>query len=139
MRNYETDYAGWAEDTAQAIKEGRWDDIDREALADEVISLSKSDRRAVRNRLTVLLMHLLKERFQPDRVTTSWIRTIEEQRRELRDLFDDSPSLRSPKELRAAITVAYGRARNDAAEETGLGVALFPEENPFSEDEILGA
>ena len=36
MRSYETDYAGWAEDTARAIQEGRWGEIDRAALADEV-------------------------------------------------------------------------------------------------------
>jgi hypothetical protein len=47
MRAYEQDYAGWAEDTAKAIEEGRWSEIDREALADEVLDLSKSSRREI--------------------------------------------------------------------------------------------
>ena len=35
MRTYEVDFAGWAQDTARAICDGRWLEIDRAALADE--------------------------------------------------------------------------------------------------------
>ena len=47
MRAYETDFAGWAQDTARAITEGRWSEIDRAALADEVESLGRRDRREI--------------------------------------------------------------------------------------------
>ncbi len=60
MRTYQEDYAGWAEDPAKAIEEARWNDIDREALADEVESLAGRDRREIKCRLQVLLMQLSK-------------------------------------------------------------------------------
>ena len=44
MRAYEQDYAGWVEDTARAIEEGRFSEIDRVALADEVRDLANAGR-----------------------------------------------------------------------------------------------
>ena len=43
LRAYKDDYAGWVEDTARAIEDGRFEDIDRSALADEVRDLGKSE------------------------------------------------------------------------------------------------
>jgi hypothetical protein len=56
MRANGSDFAGWAKDKAQAILEGRWSDIDRAALADEVESLGKRDRREIRSRLEVVFL-----------------------------------------------------------------------------------
>src|SRR6185312_534567 len=83
MRSYEVDYAGWAEDTAQAICQGRWSEIDRTALADEVLDLAKKERRAIRSQFEVLLVHLLKKRYQPMKASRSWDATILEQRLKL--------------------------------------------------------
>ena len=67
MRTYEQDYAGWVEDTARAIEDGRFNEIDRTALADEVRDLGKNERDRLVSALCVLVMHLLKTRYQPDR------------------------------------------------------------------------
>ena len=136
MRSYQADYAGWAEDTAKAIADGRWSDIDRAALIDEVESLGKQERQRVISRLTVLLTHLLKRQFQPAKHCRSWEATILEQRSRLRDLIDDSPSLQPV--LPQLLDKAYSYARLRAVRETGLALNTFPEQLPFSASEIWG-
>ena len=136
MRAYEQDYAGWAEDTAKAIEEGRWSEIDREALADEVLSLSRSDRWAIVSMLEVLLVHLLKCQHQPGQKHGSWDNTIAVHRLNLARRLDDSPSLRA----RSAelIADAYKTARLESATQTRLKVSTFPETCEWSVEEVLG-
>jgi uncharacterized protein DUF29 len=70
-RPYAADYCGWIEDTARAIEDGRFNEIDRTALADEVRDLGKLERRELRSALKVLRMHMLKTRNQPEKQTRS--------------------------------------------------------------------
>lgn len=136
MRGYEADYVGWAEDTARAICDGRWSDIDRAALADEVDSLGKQERQRVVSHLTALFIHLLKLRYQPMKASRSWETTVFNQREDALDLLEESPSLRPA--LAELTAKAYQRARRRAMRETGLPLNTFPEENPFTEVEIWG-
>lgn len=99
MRQYEADFAGWAEDTAQAIVDGRWSEIDRSALADEVANLARKKRRTTRSRFEVLFLHLLKQRFQPMKASQSWELTIEEQRNRVRELLSENPSRATDEEI----------------------------------------
>ena len=46
MRAYEKDYAGWAKDTARAICNGDWSEMDRAALAEELKSLGNRSNAA---------------------------------------------------------------------------------------------
>ena len=138
IREYESDFAGWAQDTANAILEGRWSEIDRAALADEVESLGKRDRREIRSRFELLFLHLLKNRYQPERRSKSWESSVRTQRNKIQQLFDESPSLATPSELRTWTDNAYAFARKMAADETGLKIETFPEEMPFTESEVWG-
>ena len=82
-RAYTEDYAGWVEDTARAIEDGRFSEIDRTALADEVRDLGLAERRELTSGLRVLLMHMLKTKYQPERESRSWQVTIRVQRKHL--------------------------------------------------------
>jgi hypothetical protein len=135
QRSYSDDYAGWAEDTAQAIEDGRFEDIDRSALADEVRDLSKSERRGLKSALEVLLMHMLKTRYRPEKQTPSWQASIDVQRDDIQDYLSDSPSLRP--DLPRLLEKAYQRARIEAARETGLELNTFPESCPWTVAEVL--
>jgi len=64
---YEQDFYAWTRVTADQIRQGDFDGIDRQALAEEVEDLGKRDRRAVENRAAVLVAHLLKWKHQPAR------------------------------------------------------------------------
>jgi hypothetical protein len=136
MTGYDVDFIKWTEETAQAISEGRWNEIDRVALADEVESLGKRDRREAISRLEVLLQHLLNSEYQMERTTASWTETIDEQRRQLALLFEDSPSLRAQAD--ALIAKAYPGARKKASMETGIPEVQFPLSCKWSTAEVLG-
>jgi hypothetical protein len=62
---YATDFYAWCLITAQLVRTGQWDAIDPEALAEELESLGKSQKRELESCLEVLVMHLLKWQCQP--------------------------------------------------------------------------
>lgn len=129
------DFHAWLVRTARLLREHRWDELDAEQLAEEVEDLSKSERRGVSSQLTRLLLHLLKWRFQPQRRSDSWLDSIADARLQLQLALDDSPSLRGyPAEQ---LAVCYHKARRAAARQTGLAPERFPEQCPFSLDDVL--
>jgi len=132
---YETDFAAWSERTAEAIRAGRWEEIDRESVAEEIEALARSDKREISSRLTVLIQHLLKWRYQPERRGASWLLTITEQRQEINGLIDDSPSLRS--QPRQAFVKAYSNARVQAALAIGVPETAIPKIPPFTVEQAL--
>lgn len=136
MRGYAEDYAGWIEDTAQAIESGQFSEIDRIALADEVRDLGKRERRQITGALRVLLLHLLKTKYQPEKHTRSWDLSIAEERRRIARYLRESPSLRP--NLPEFVDDAYGDSLFDAERETLLALNTFPERCPWTVEEILG-
>lgn len=122
---YEDDFALWAEEQAAALAAGRFADLDLVNLTDEIGSLSRSIDRALVSHLKVLLAHLLKREFQPERATRSWELTERDQADEIEELLRESPSRRA--RIEAMIPVAYRRARRLAASETTLSPDVFPE------------
>lgn len=92
---YEQDFALWIEDVAAKLKTRDFDNLDLENLIEEIESLGKSDRRELKNRLTVLLAHILKRMYvnSPENFN-GWELTILEQRRQIKNLLQDSPSLK---------------------------------------------
>ena len=133
---YEEDFVLWLEHQAEFLRAGRVHELDLENLAEEVESIGRSDKREVYNRLTVLLAHLLKYQFQADKRTRSWLSTIREQRRRLRLVFQDSPSLAKSYAPEVFGNI-YEDARQDASDETGLNVKTFPETSPYTLEQTL--
>jgi hypothetical protein len=132
---YDTDYALWCSEQGALLREGRLSDLDRENLAEEIESLGGSERDEIESRLDVLVMHLLKWRFQPEGRSSGWKGTIVEQRRRLERRLNRSPSLKFyPAEI---LTDVHESARLLAAGETGLPEDAFPETCPFTVEQIL--
>jgi hypothetical protein len=129
------DYYAWIIETAKAIREGRFEHIDWDKVAEELEDMGRSERRELRNRLALLLAHLLKWFYQPEERTRSWFLTIKEQRKEILYILEDSPSLKQ--ELKELIPKAYEKALLIAQRETGLEEKAFPPECPWSIEEIL--
>ena len=63
---YEQDIVAWAHGQAKLLREGRLDALDLEHLAEEIETMSASEKRELKNRFAMLLQHLLKWEFQPD-------------------------------------------------------------------------
>jgi Domain of unknown function DUF29 len=132
---YEQDFVTWLEEQARHLRRGEIDALDPENIAEELEGMARSDRREIRNRLTVLLAHLLKHQLQPRRRSSSWLGTIGEQRSRTRTVIDDSPSLRGYPA--SVIGQCYAEARSRTALETRLHDHVFPEDCPFGIDEVL--
>jgi hypothetical protein len=133
---YERDLYAWAMRNAALLRAGRWGEIDRMNIAEELESMGRSERRALGSRLAVLLMHLLKWRYQPERRGRSWRATIQEQQRQVARLLGDNPSLRP--ELPTLMADAYIDAVLMAIAETGLDEATFPATCSFELEQIMG-
>jgi hypothetical protein len=129
------DFFGWIMQQADLLRAGRLAEIDREHLAEEIEDMGRSLQRELVNRLTVLLLHLLKWQFQPGYQGNSWRYTIEEQREQLRDHLQDNPSLKQ--KIPESVERAYKYARTGAAKETGLPKSTFPEICPWSFEQAL--
>ena len=132
---YEEDFAAWADAQARVLRDRTVHALDWNNLAEEVESLGRRERNEARTRLTLLIAHLLKWQFQPERRGHSWQSTIGEQRVHLTALLEDSPSLKSfPAEILAA---CYRAARRIASTETARPIGTFPPEAPYSIEQIL--
>ncbi len=132
---YEEDFVAWLEDQAQHARRHETENLDLENIAEELEGMARSDRREIRNRLIVLLVHLLKHKFQPRRRSRGWRATIAEQRQRIAAVIDDSPSLQPFPE--SIFDRCYTDARLQAALETGLPEAAFPDRCPFSVQDVL--
>ena len=133
--DYDTDFYAWTQAQAAAIRAGAWGDVDRAHLAEEVEDVGWSERRALVSHLRVLLTHLLKWEYQPERRSDSWVDSMANAQIEAQTILDDSPSLRP--ELPASVTRAYEQARFLAARQTRLDLVRFPELCPWSPDHLL--
>jgi len=132
---YETDFYAWTVEQARFLRNGDWSNLDISNLAEEIESLGKQDRRELRNRLRVLIGHLLKWEFQVNKRSNSWSNTIDEQRFQILGLLQESPSLKPY--LPDAISEVYKYALKLATDETSLSQESFPQECPYSLEKIL--
>ena len=132
---YEHDFYGWVNEQARLLKTKQFQDIDIEHLIEEIESMGKSEKRQLKSRLRVLLMHLLKWSFQPSLRSQSWQITMRNQRRDLAEHLLENPSLKS--ELDSILTSAYAGALGDAESETGLPESTFPAECPWVFSQIM--
>ena len=131
---YERDETAWLEINSGLIRDGRLDEVDHANLAEYLSDMAKRDRREVTSRLAMLIAHLLKCQYQPERRTRSWDKTILVQRAKLEDLIEGGVLRNHAAEVLAK---AYVRAVKQAVIETGLPEFDFPTDCPYSVDELL--
>jgi hypothetical protein len=132
---YDADFYTWTQTQAEALRTKNLAALDLEHLAEEIESFGKRDRRAVESFLAVIVLHLLKWVYQPVRRTPSWRSSVRNARNRLALIVEDSPTLGQVSPERLA--VIYRRARQGAADETGLPLATFPEGCPWPVAQVL--
>jgi hypothetical protein len=132
---YERDFYRWVETQTRLLKEGDLERLDIVNLIDEVEDLAISRKHAVKNNLVILIAHLLKHQYQPEWRSRSWLASIVEHRRRLRDLFEESPSLR--RHARTAFARAFQDATALAIAETSLPERAIPPEPPYTLEQTL--
>jgi hypothetical protein len=136
---YDADFVEWTAHTAELLRQGKFDEIDLEHVVEEIEDMGKRDFRAARSQLRRMLMHLIKQKIQPERDGTSSRGSIVNARQEIRDELRDSPSLR--RRLSDEIERAYQEAVEHAMEETGLTDRRadlgIPDRCPFTLSQLL--
>lgn len=131
----DSDFAAWIYHQAGALKSGHFEELDIGHLADEVESLAKRDFRKLQSAIRIILLHMLKWDKQPGERGNSWRRSINAARKRVYGELASSPSFRP--RIPEAIGFAYPQAREDASDETGVFLELFPAECPYDWDAIM--
>jgi hypothetical protein len=134
---YDQDFYAWTQCQMELLQARRWDELDIANLIEELDSLGKQQRQELRNRLGVLLGHLLKWHYQPEGLSKSWRATIREQRREIQRHLKENPSLKPY--LAEAIEIGYENGLDLLDRETLLDPDQLPQVCPFSLAEIFGS
>jgi hypothetical protein len=132
---YHRDYHAWLDRHAQLLREGRFGEVDQQHLVEELESMGRRERNEIVSRLNILIAHLLKWQYQPERRTHSWRGSIVEQRVQVRRELRLSPSLKPF--LASAIVEAYPDAVHIAVQETELNEPIFPKECPYTDQMLL--
>lgn len=132
---YNRDFFAWTQEQIKLLKEKSFSKLDVENLLEEVESMGKREKRELSNRLEILLMHLLKWKYQPEEQSKSWMRTIREQRHQIKKVMNDNPSL-VPK-IGEYISDSYSYARQNAHYETGVFLSKFPVNCEWVSDQLL--
>lgn len=93
---YDRDFLLWTEDTVTKLRLGDFQGLDLEHVIEEIEALGISQKKELLSRLTTLLEHLIKRLYiLLPKDYNGWERTIREQRRGIRVLLDQMPSLRN--------------------------------------------
>jgi len=132
---YGGDFYNWTLKTSKLLREGFISEVDLEQVAEEIEDMGKSDKRALSSYLKLLMVHLLKWRYQPKYRGISWKLSITNARDEIQDLLKDSPSLNA--KVEQLMADRYATARKRASLETGLAPESFPNACPFSVEQLL--
>lgn len=137
INTYDGDIIAWANEQARLLRAGLFAQLDIEHIAEEIEDVGKSERREIKSRMAVLLSHLLKWGRQPERQGNSWRRTVNVQRRDIADCLRATPSLKPDLQNRGWWESVWAGALDMTVRETGLPFDAFPEECPWSLEQIM--
>jgi hypothetical protein len=142
---YDTDFILWTKRQSDLLRrmaagERVNSEVDWLNIAEEIESLGRSDRRELRNRIATILEHLIKLQASPARdPRDGWVDTIEEQRRRLRLVIDDSPSLRAaiPASIESELEPAREAVLRSLARRRETAI-VDPQGLAYTQDQVLG-
>jgi hypothetical protein len=138
---YDDDFYAWTKYQAKVLRDMPADDnrLDRGNLVEEIESLGKEQRDAVRSQVRRIVEHLLKLAYSPaTQPRHGWRKSIIEARAQLGDKL--SPSLR--RGLHGRLPILYDEARETADEalrefDEDAAAARLPPVCPFTLAQII--
>jgi hypothetical protein len=133
---YLSDETAWLDAMAELIRTGRIDELDYQHLGEYLEDMAIRDRREVKSRLAILIAHVLKWTHQIDKRSSSWRGTITVQRQELSDMTEKGVLRNHAEKIMAK---AYADGVEQAASESGLPASTFPQECPWSLEQLLAS
>lgn len=136
---YDFDIIAWAYEQAALLRSGNYSLLDIEHIAEEIEDVGKSEQRELSSRLVVLLAHLLKWQYEPERQGNSWRFTISVQRKDVAYALKETPSLKNKLNDPEWMDLIWFKAMALAASETGLPVSGFPDACPWNFEQVMDA
>jgi hypothetical protein len=133
--SYETDIVAWANEQAALLRAGRLDGIDTFHIAEEIEDVGKSQQQELINRLSVLVAHLLKWKYQQGARSAGWKGTIKEQRKRIVRRLRRTPSLRYALSDTDSLADIWSEAIEIAQRDTGL--LVFPDDWIWTIEQVL--
>jgi hypothetical protein len=124
---YDQDYYLWIKTTINQLCTGQFSAVDLEDLLEELETMSRSQKQAIKSLLIKLLVHLLKLKFwdnERGRNQGHWKGEIRTFRREIKDELQDSPSLKPY--ILEIFDECYQEARKEASDRSQLPLDTFP-------------
>ena len=149
---YEEDTFAWSRNQAAALRAaaqgGSNQELDWENLAEEIEDLGKSQRLALRSRISTIIEHLVKLAHSPaNNPRSGWQQTIRRERGEIERLLEDSHSLSREvpnlvkKEIRRSVAAAVAELgdRNEitASLQQDLKSKSYLDLFSYSKDQVL--
>ncbi|MEB3310670.1 MAG: DUF29 domain-containing protein [Snowella sp.] len=140
---YDEDFNLWVEQTVQQVRSQQIESLDWEHLIEEIEALGAADKRELRKRVTLIMSHILCLLFwlpesERQECARGWRLTIREQRRQVKQLLKDSPSLKPY--LTSLLESCYEDAREDVIYKSPLYwdiKDLISDTLPFTLTDIL--
>ena len=133
--SYDQDVYGWSVETAAALRERRFEGVDWDAVAQEIRDVGEWHVHRIESNLMQVLLHMLKNRYQPGKHVRGWDLSILEHRERVNRYLAKSPSVRPL--MPEVLADAYRTARVRAARQTGMALDVFPEVCEWTLDEVL--
>ena len=131
---YDDDFHRWSHEQARLMRDGHFDALDRENIAEELETLGRSEAAALRSSLRLIVLHLLKLTYQPECASRSWRSTIVRERNNAERRLAENPSLKA--KLPTLFAEAYEDGRREAIAETGLAAEMFPERPEMTVEQV---
>lgn len=132
---YEKDPFSWSIEQANYLRKHQFENLDIEHLVEEIETLSSSDKSSIVSFLSSLMMHLLKIKYQKEKHTKSWDKTIKLAKIKINQKLKRNPGFKQF--IPEFIEDAYESARVEASMETGLPEKTFPKECPWTFEELM--
>ncbi|MFN9172960.1 MAG: DUF29 domain-containing protein [Synechocystis sp.] len=135
---YETDYNLWVLEMVEKLKKQEFSGLDLANLIEEVLGLSRSDKRTLESLLMRLSEHLLKLSYwerEKEQNQRHWKGEIINFRKQIKRILRDSPSLKPY--LESVFEECYQDGREIAAQKSELPLSTFPEKPIATLEQIL--
>jgi hypothetical protein len=135
---YNTDYNLWVLETVNKLEKRDLDSLDWDNLIEEVLDLSRRDKRKLESLLMRLIEHLLILLYwdlEKERNRGHWQGEIINFRKQIKRILKDSPSLKPY--LKDVFEECYQDGRDIASQHSQLVLDTFPEKPIASLEQIL--
>lgn len=136
---YEEDYVLWIDETIAQLQKRDVDNLDWNHLIEEMEALGSEQRHKVNSYLLQLLIHLLLYQYwesEKDRCRKGWEDEIDNFRVQLEFLWESKILYNY---FLTRIDNVYLKARRRAIKKTQLSPDVFPEQCPFSIEQLIKA